>query len=156
MESGQCPQCGGPLLASVLGGLCPRCMMGAGRAADTEEAAGGVLPERDPSGGVFVADAPVSPSALSPGEADPFWSDSPPPPRIEGYDVLREVKHGGQGVVYQAIQRSTKRKVAIKVMREGPFASKSSRRRFEREIELVVSLRHPNIISVFDSGVTEQ
>ena len=36
-----------------------------------------------------------------------------------GYDGLREINHGGQGVVYEATQRSTKRKVAIKVMHEG-------------------------------------
>ncbi len=73
---------------------------------------------------------------------------------IEGYDHLREIHRGGQGVVYQAIQRSTKRKVAIKVLLEGPYASKSARRRFEREIELVAQLKHPNIIGIFHSGRT--
>ena len=73
---------------------------------------------------------------------------------IGGYDILRELHRGGQGVVYQALQKSTKRKVAIKVLLEGPYASKSAKRRFEREIELVASLKHPNIISVFHSGLT--
>jgi serine/threonine protein kinase/WD40 repeat protein len=72
---------------------------------------------------------------------------------IPGYDLLREINRGGQGVVYQALQLSTKRKVAIKVLLEGHFASRASRKRFEREIELVASLKHPNIIAVFDSGV---
>ena len=154
MESGLCPQCGAPLAPAVLGGLCPRCVVGAGASAAVTESAGDDASARQPAGGVFVADSPVPPLGAEPHGADPFWSDSPPPPHIEGYDVLREVTHGGQGVVYQAVQRSTKRKVAIKVMREGPFASKASRRRFEREIELAVSLKHPNIIAVFDSGVT--
>ena len=73
---------------------------------------------------------------------------------IEGYDIIRELHHGGQGVVYQAIQKSTKRKVAIKLLLEGQYASKSARKRFEREIELVAQLKHPNIIAIFDSGVT--
>lgn len=34
---------------------------------------------------------------------------------IAGYRITRELKRGGQAVVYQAIQLSTKRKVAIKV-----------------------------------------
>jgi WD40 repeat protein len=73
---------------------------------------------------------------------------------VEGCTIVRELHRGGQGVVYQAVQEATKREVAIKVLLEGPFASKNSRRRFEREIELVANLRHPNIISVFHSGQT--
>ncbi|MCH8053198.1 MAG: serine/threonine protein kinase, partial [Planctomycetes bacterium] len=73
---------------------------------------------------------------------------------IEGYDIVRELQRGGQGVVYQAVQRSTKRKVAIKVLLEGPYASESSKKRFEREIELVAQLKHPNIIPIFHSGKT--
>ncbi|MCK6486680.1 MAG: serine/threonine protein kinase [Phycisphaerae bacterium] len=71
-----------------------------------------------------------------------------------GYQIVREVHRGGQGIVYQAIQRATKRKVAIKVLLEGPYASKAARRRFEREIELVAQLRHAHIIGIFDSGRT--
>ena len=75
---------------------------------------------------------------------------------IEGYEMVRELHRGGQGVVYEALQRSTKRKVAVKILLAGPYASKSARRRFEREIELVAQLKHPNIISIFDSGSTKE
>jgi serine/threonine protein kinase len=44
--------------------------------------------------------------------------------------------------------------VALKVLLEGPFAGAASKRRFEREIELVGSLRHPHIVPIFDSGVS--
>lgn len=73
---------------------------------------------------------------------------------IEGYEILREVHRGGQGIVYQAKQSLTNRKVAVKVLLEGSLASASARRRFEREIELVAQLRHANIISIFHSGLT--
>jgi serine/threonine protein kinase len=73
---------------------------------------------------------------------------------IAGYEITRLINRGGQGVVYQAIQHRTKRLVAIKVLREGPHASKSARRRFEREIELAAALKHPNIVSIFHSGET--
>jgi tetratricopeptide (TPR) repeat protein len=56
--------------------------------------------------------------------------------------------------VYQAVQVETQRQVAIKFLREGVHASRSTRKRFEREIELVAGLHHPNIIKVFDSGVS--
>ena len=73
---------------------------------------------------------------------------------IAGYEIIEEIGRGGQGIVYRATQVSTRREVALKVLREGPIASASSRRRFEREIELVAGFRHPNIVTVFDSGVT--
>jgi serine/threonine protein kinase len=78
----------------------------------------------------------------------------PPPDSFTGYTIVREIHRGGQGVVYEAVQKSTKRKVALKVLLEGPYASKSAKRRFEREIELVAQLKHPNIISIFHSGET--
>jgi tRNA A-37 threonylcarbamoyl transferase component Bud32/tetratricopeptide (TPR) repeat protein len=75
--------------------------------------------------------------------------------RIAGYQLLEELHRGGQGVVYKAIQLGTKRRVALKVMLEGPFASESTRRRFEREVELAASLRHPNVVTILDSGASD-
>ncbi len=76
-----------------------------------------------------------------------------PPPEIPGYDIVKEVGRGGMGVVFKAMQLSTKRVVGLKVLLEGPLASESSRRRFEREIALAAQLKHPNIIPIYDSGV---
>lgn len=71
---------------------------------------------------------------------------------VPGYDVTGEIHRGGQGVVYQAVQRSTKRNVAIKVMKQGPLATLADRARFEREIETLGRLDHPNIVAVHDAG----
>ena len=76
----------------------------------------------------------------------------PLPDWFPGYDVVRELHRGGQGVVYQAIQKSTKRKVAIKVMREGPFAGPRDRSRFEREVQILGQLNHPGIVRIHESG----
>ena len=73
---------------------------------------------------------------------------------IPGYNILGELGRGGQCVVYRAIQRSTKRNVALKVMLAGPHADPGSKRRFEREVELVSGFRHPGIVPIFDSGIT--
>lgn len=77
-----------------------------------------------------------------------------PTPTIPGYDNLRELARGGQGVVYLAQQISMHRRVAVKVLYEDSLSSHARWRRFEREIELVAALRHPHIVSVYDSGVT--
>ncbi|MDI1289119.1 MAG: serine/threonine-protein kinase, partial [bacterium] len=77
-------------------------------------------------------------------------------PVIHGYHSLRELKRGGQGVVFRARQQSTSRDVAVKVLLAGSLATPGSRRRFEREAELAASLRHPNIVRIFDCGVTPE
>jgi tRNA A-37 threonylcarbamoyl transferase component Bud32/tetratricopeptide (TPR) repeat protein len=73
---------------------------------------------------------------------------------IPGYHNVVELSRGGQGIVYKAVHAVTKRKVAIKMLLRGAYASARELHRFEREIEIVAALRHPNIVTVFDSGVT--
>jgi WD40 repeat protein/predicted Ser/Thr protein kinase len=71
---------------------------------------------------------------------------------LPGYELLEEIHRGGQGVVYRARQHSTSRTVAIKIMREGPFGGPRDRARFEREVNVLATLNHPNIVGVLDSG----
>jgi serine/threonine protein kinase len=80
---------------------------------------------------------------------------SPTGGTIPGYQLLREIHRGGQGVVYLAVQEATRRKVALKVMREGPFAGEHDRARFEREVQVLAQLRDPHIVTVHDSGSCE-
>ncbi|MEW6199048.1 MAG: serine/threonine-protein kinase [Planctomycetota bacterium] len=104
---------------------------------------------RPPSGGSDGEPTRVGPdSAGRPADVVPLG------PSIEGYVLKEEVHRGGQGIVYRAIQVGTKREVALKVLLEGPFAGEMARRRFEREIELAASLRHPHIVTILDSGLS--
>jgi tetratricopeptide (TPR) repeat protein len=78
------------------------------------------------------------------------------PPSIRGYDIKREIQRGGQGVVFEAVQLATRRTVALKILLEDPFADAVRRRqRFAAEVELAASLRHPNIVTIHDSGLAE-
>lgn len=72
-------------------------------------------------------------------------------PRIPGYRVLGVVSAGAQGVVHRAVQESTSRVVAIKTIGAGEHASQRQRLRAEREAEIAAGLRHPNIVTVFES-----
>jgi tetratricopeptide (TPR) repeat protein len=76
----------------------------------------------------------------------------PPRDAFPGYEIVREIHRGGQGVVYEAIQSGTARRVAIKVLREGPFAGGAERARFEREARILGRLRHPDIVAIHEVG----
>lgn len=93
--------------------------------------------------GVSPADGGV---ALLPG--------MPPADSFPGYELIREIHRGGQGAVYLALQKNTKRKVAIKVMHGGPHIGSAGRSRFEREVQILGQLDHPNIVRIMDSGTT--
>lgn len=72
--------------------------------------------------------------------------------KIDGYDLLATLSYGGQGVVYRARQQSTARIVAIKVLRDSPLRGPAERARFDREVQLLARLDHPNLITVHDAG----
>ncbi len=71
------------------------------------------------------------------------------------YDIIGEIARGGMGIVYRARQRSLKRIVALKVMKEGENASEKQIRRFKRETEAAAKLQHPNIVAVHEVGCHE-
>lgn len=82
-------------------------------------------------------------------------SHKPPPTgTVPGYELIREISRGGQGVVYRAVQIATKRDAAVKMLLGGAFASERQRARFEREIEIAARLRHSSIVTIFESGET--
>ena len=74
-------------------------------------------------------------------------------PHVEGYRITGRLGEGGMGVVWRAVQLSTKRQVALKLLSTGRFASQKARERFEREVELAARLEHPGIARVYDSGL---
>jgi len=78
------------------------------------------------------------------------------PPSISGYQILRELGRGGQATVYEAIESSTHRLVAIKVLGRRSSFIEESHLRFDREMRILERLIHPNIVSLLEHGKTEE
>jgi serine/threonine protein kinase len=71
---------------------------------------------------------------------------------LAGFEILERIDYGGQGAVYRAVQKAPNRIVAVKVLLNGPLSSPRQRHRFAREVDLISKLRHPNIVTLFESG----
>jgi hypothetical protein len=68
------------------------------------------------------------------------------------YEVLEPIGRGGMSEVYKGRHTRLDRTVAIKILSASLAAETDFRTRFEREARSVASLRHPNIVQVFDFG----
>ena len=66
--------------------------------------------------------------------------------RIGEYVVRRMVGEGGMGKVYEAEERLSKRRVALKVLRPELTRSEEGRRLFMNEMQILAQLEHPNVV----------
>src|SRR4051794_18812709 len=88
------------------------------------------------------------------------WVDPMAQPLFAGailggcYRIEAEIGHGGIGVVYRARNTKLEQSVALKVLRSEAVAA-AQRSRFEREAKALAALRHPNIVTILDCGVSE-
>jgi eukaryotic-like serine/threonine-protein kinase len=74
---------------------------------------------------------------------------------VPGYEILRMLSEGGMGRIYLARQHALNRLVCVKTMSIPARADADScRSRFCREAELLASVSHPHILSIFDFGAT--
>jgi serine/threonine protein kinase len=69
--------------------------------------------------------------------------------RLGGYDVHRVIGEGGMGIVYEASERLSGRRVALKVLHAELARTAESRQRFAREMQILSQLSHPNIVKSF-------
>lgn len=73
--------------------------------------------------------------------------------RLGDFRIVREIGRGGMGVVYEAVQESLNRKVAIKLLPRQSLLSEKQLKRFEREAKTAANLHHPNIVPVYGVGL---
>jgi eukaryotic-like serine/threonine-protein kinase len=66
--------------------------------------------------------------------------------RIGEYEIRRMVGEGGMGKVYEAEERLSRRRVALKVLRPELARSEEGRRLFLNEMQILAHLEHPNVV----------
>lgn len=113
--------------------------------------AGGARPENDDPYGA----ATVAASGRAPGDPQSRSVPDQTAPRLANYEIIGKLGEGGMGVVYEAEQKSPRRRVALKVIRGGQFVDENRVRMFQREAQSLARLEHPNIGAIYESGRTE-
>ena len=72
--------------------------------------------------------------------------------RIGDYVIESQIGSGGMGLIYKAKQISMHRIVALKVLRENLVSNQKYLDRFFREVRLLASMEHPNMVRVYEGG----
>jgi serine/threonine protein kinase len=89
---------------------------------------------------------------LTPFQVEAILDGRAPELCIGNYIVLDRLGAGGMGTVFKARHRRMHRVVALKVLSRAAAGHASFAQRFEREIEIIAQLSHPNIVMAFDAG----
>ena len=73
---------------------------------------------------------------------------------LQRYEIIERIGSGGYGMVYRAKQLNTGQSVAIKVLLSHHQEEEAQLevKRFQREMQLIARLSHPNIVQLKDSG----
>lgn len=132
-EEGRCQRCGAVIPARATEELCPACLL-SGAA--------------EPTGG-GTATVP-----MTPGESLALYGYSEFPCEFGDYRLLGPLGRGGMGTVYEAEQRATGRRVALKMLAQ-QLDSPDMRQRFLREGRLAAGVNHPNSLYIFGSEEIE-
>ena len=130
-ETVRCSACGAELAAGASPeGLCPQCLLKAALPSNPNEAVTVTLPPE-------TRPTPAQPAAnLTPGQ------------RFGSYRIGRLLGRGGMGVVYEAEEIDSGRRVALKVLARG-LDDPVDRARFLREGRLAAAISHPHTVYIF-------
>ncbi|MDR3234171.1 MAG: serine/threonine protein kinase [Planctomycetaceae bacterium] len=74
------------------------------------------------------------------------------PMYIGDYEIIEEIGEGGMGVVYKAKHRFLNQTAAVKVLPRKLLSDPQAVSRFRREMQLIGSLNHPNIVRALNAG----
>jgi serine/threonine protein kinase len=82
---------------------------------------------------------------------EPPTEAEPPQVHLDHLALLRELGHGGMGIVYEADDPDLGRRVALKMIRDR-CPERTAVERFRREARILARLHHPNIVEIFAIG----
>ena len=120
-----CPRCGAAIPAGAPQGVCPRCLM-----------------QQAMQPTVVLSDPPASPPDADMVRAFPQ------------FEILQLIGAGGMGRVYKVRQPHLDRVAALKILPRELAADPAFAERFSREGRALAKLSHPNIVGVFDFGMS--
>lgn len=77
-------------------------------------------------------------------------------PQIPGFVILKKLGSGGAGVVYEALQPSIGRKVALKLLTRDDLPQEALQQRWLTEVRALGRIRHPHVVRLLDAGEHER
>jgi serine/threonine protein kinase/DNA-binding response OmpR family regulator len=101
--------------------------------------------------GAALARELVAAGKLTPFQADALLDRRFNDLRVGNYEILDRLGAGGMGTVFKARHRRMKRVVALKLITRGAPGDEVFAQRFQREVETIARLQHPNIVMAFDA-----
>src|SRR3954451_12439852 len=97
--------------------------------------------------------APSSGSAATVASAPA--SDALVGKRVDKYEIVRVIGRGGMGMVYEALNTSIGKRVAMKFVDSELARNKDAVARFQREAQAASPVESAHIVEIFDSGFTD-
>jgi serine/threonine-protein kinase len=117
--------------------------------------AGDLLLDDAAADGAAAAQKLVETGKLTGFQADALLGDRAGDLVIGNYEILDRLGAGGMGTVYKARHRRMKRVVALKVMSKDVAMTERFASRFQREVETIARLTHPNVVMAYDADESE-
>ncbi|HMY53165.1 MAG TPA: protein kinase [Candidatus Obscuribacter sp.] len=74
----------------------------------------------------------------------------------EHFEIIEEIASGGMGLIFKARNKRTNASLAIKILHPHLAKNKNFMQRFEQEARAAHNLKHPNIVTVHDFGMTNK
>lgn len=152
MSTTPCTKCGYPLRAQIPGDKCPICSLEFSQTSDRQipTSTRPAAPSRlalETTESFVAATIDYAPSAET--QDNDRTSDTPKVgSQFGNYLIIEKLGEGGMGVVFEAEEIDSGRRVALKFI-SAPFLSPERRERFLREGQLAASIKHPNSVYIF-------